>query len=117
MNRLDGEPGASVAASRRVSGTSLRMLEARAFIETHFARPITSTRIARHVGLATPLLNREFQRAFGESPRQMLMNCRMRAAHDRLIAGTPATEVALQVGYNSDRSFAADYRKWLAAAK
>jgi AraC-like DNA-binding protein len=117
VNRLDGDPGASVVASRRASGTSLRMLEARAFIEAHFTHPITPTRIARHVGLATPLLNREFQRAFGESPRQVLMNCRMRAAHDRLADGTPTTEVALQVGYHSDRTFAADYRKWLSAAQ
>ena len=97
--------------------TSPRMTEARSFIEAHFTRPITPTRIARHVGLATPLLHREFQRAFGESPKQMLMSCRMRAAHDMLIEGTPATDVALQVGYNSERTFATDYRKWLSAAK
>ena len=117
MNLLESTPGASGPSPRRASGTSLRMIEARAFIEAHFTHPITPTRIARHVGLATPLLNREFQRAFGESPKQMLMSCRMRAAHDMLIDGTQATSVALQVGYHSDRRFAADYRKWLSAAK
>ena len=116
MNLLDSHPGVSVPSPRHASGTSLRMIEARAFIEAHFAQPITATRIARHVGLATPLLNREFQRAFGESPKQTLMSCRMRAAHDMLIDGRPATEVALLVGYHSDRRFASDYRKWLTAA-
>ena len=93
------------------------MLEARVFIEAHFTHPITPTRIARHVGLSTPLLHREFHRAFGESPKQMLMSCRMRAAHDLLIDGMDATEVSLQVGYNSERTFSMDYRKWLSAAK
>lgn len=91
-----------------------RVAAARRWIERQYTRPLTLTRIARHVGLPTIRLEREFSALYGESPRELLTRCRMQEA-DRLIeAGRTVTEIALLVGYNTEHLFLSDYRRWKA---
>jgi AraC-like DNA-binding protein len=101
-----------VAVAADAESARPRIAAAKRWIERQYMRPLTITRIARHVGLPTLRLEREFSALYGESPRELLMRCRMQEA-DRLIdAGRTITEVALLVGYNTERLFLSDHRRW-----
>jgi AraC-like DNA-binding protein len=103
----DDDASASSAESARP-----RVAAARRWIERQYTRPLTVTRIARHVGLPPIRLEREFSALYGESPRELLMRCRMQEADRLMENGRTVTEIALLVGYSTERLFLSDYRRW-----
>ncbi len=112
MSPADGDGLQPSSAEQPLPQPGPRMLQARAFIESHYHQPVTPTRVARHVGMATAWLQREFRRTWGETPQQTLLNCRMQEAERLLDAGIDPSDVAQQVGYSSARAFVADHRYW-----
>lgn len=90
-----------------------RIVAARKWIERQYMRPLTVARIARHVGLPPIRLEREFSEVYGESPRTLLMRCRMQEAQRLISSGLSETETALMIGYANERRFLVDYRRWV----
>ncbi|WP_428312306.1 helix-turn-helix transcriptional regulator [Hydrocarboniphaga sp.] len=89
-----------------------RIVDARRWIDLQYTRPLTVTRIARHVGLPPIRLEREFSALYGESPRDLLMRCRMQEAERLIGTGCTIAEIAPRVGYHTERLFLSDFRRW-----
>jgi AraC-like DNA-binding protein len=83
-----------------------RALAAARYIEAHFAEPCGLATLADVANSSRYQLARAFSAIMGQSPIQYLINTRVRAAADRLRAGsTPITDVAFDVGFNDISHF------------
>lgn len=93
--------------STRLSPRDIRALEeVRAFLETGFAEAPTLATLARRAGLNRNKLTQGFRELFDESVQDFAQRVRMQHARTLLESGMPVGEVALQVGYLHQSSFA-----------
>jgi AraC-like DNA-binding protein len=80
-------------------------------IEAHFDEPCSLQSLADLAGLSRFHFVRMFGAIVGQSPNQYLINTRMRAAADWLIATkTPIAQIAFDVGFNDISHFYACFR-------
>ncbi len=83
------------------------------FIHGNLAETITIADIAAAAGVNVRSLQKAFQRAFGETPMQVLRNARLDAAHYQLIARhqpPTVTEAAYSCGFSHLGRFSSHYR-------
>ncbi len=87
---------------------------AEAFIEAHFAEPLSLADIAAHAGVSARSLQNAFQSFRGMTPMAFLRTLRLKHARELLLLSDPGaitvTEVALRCGYNHLSEFASACR-------
>lgn len=121
--RKDG-PGAPAADSRNQAHEL--MLQARAYLDAHYAEEISLENIAKHLRVSPFYLSHIFSRESNFSLMEYLVNRRMQHAKKLLQSGTHSIkEVAHAVGYNDgnyfskvfSRYFGVSPRDWLQRAR
>lgn len=89
-----------------------RVQTAVSHIEAHFGEPCTLQTLADIAGLSRFHFVRMFGAVVGQSPNQYVINTRMRAASDRLLATkTPIAQIAFDVGFNDISHFYSCFRE------
>lgn len=97
--------GAALPASTRL---------ARNYIHAHIAELPTISDVAAHCRVGVRALDRGFRKHLGASPLQYMLELRLQAVRDDLMAcrhGGTVTEVALHWGFSNLGTFAARYRE------
>lgn len=87
---------------------------ARDYIHAHIAELPTITDVAAHCRVGVRALDRGFRKHLGASPWQYMLELRLQAVRDDLLAsrhGSTVTEVALHWGFSNLGTFAARYRE------
>jgi AraC-like DNA-binding protein len=88
-----------------------RVQDAVSHIEANFGDACTVQTLADVARLSRFHFVRMFGAVVGQSPNQYLINIRMRAASDRLLASkTPITQIAFDVGFNDISHFYSCFR-------
>jgi AraC-like DNA-binding protein len=84
----------------------------RAFIDRHYAKPLTVTRLAQRAGLSPFHFIRAFRAAAGQTPHQYLRAKRIERAKELLVTTPlPVTEICDQIGFHSLGSFSSLFRR------
>jgi AraC-like DNA-binding protein len=88
---------------------------AEAYIEAHFAAPLSLADIAAQAGVSARSLQNGFQNFRNTTPMAFLRSVRLQRAHRALLAADPGTErvteIALACGFNHMGEFATAYRR------
>ena len=88
---------------------------AEAFIEAHFAEPLSLADIAAQVGVSARSLQNGFQSFRNTTPMAFLRSVRLQKAHMALIAADPSldtvTQIALTCGFSHMGEFGAAYKR------
>jgi AraC-like DNA-binding protein len=87
---------------------------ARDYIKAHAEKPIEVSRLAADLGISMRALQENFQRYLGMSPRDLIQECRLERARDRLLVDDDrlsVTTVALDSGFSDLGHFSAKYRE------
>lgn len=87
---------------------------ARDFIAEHASEALELSALAADLGLSMRTMQDNFQRHFGLSPRDFLMECRMELARSRLqapIVGQTVTRAAVESGFTDLGHFSSRYRQ------
>ncbi len=88
-----------------------RVVEAKRFIDDHYAENIDLTRISDQAHFSKYHFLRLFKQAFGTSPHKYLTEVRINAAKKRLLEGDSIASVCFAVGFTSIPSFITLFRK------
>ncbi len=84
----------------------------KASIETRFAEPLRVESLAREAGWSVPHLHERFRETYGSSPRQMILDRRLRAAREHLVGtGYSIKEIAALTGFTHSSAFCSSFRK------
>jgi AraC-like DNA-binding protein len=87
---------------------------AEAFIEAHFAEPLSLADIAAHAGVSARSLQNGFQNFRNTTPMGFLRSLRLKRAYETLLLSDPGTvtvtEIALRCGFGHLGEFATAYR-------
>jgi AraC-like DNA-binding protein len=86
---------------------------ARDYIDAHAAEVIELSALAKKLGVSMRAMQSGFQRYYGYSPRDFIIECRLERAHKKLLAGERSgsvTEIALDCGFSDLSHFSAKYR-------
>ena len=94
-------------------GRTLAKVEgARAYIDEHFAAPLTAQQLARHTGTNVSKLSQAFRKVFGMTLFEYIRSRRMEAARQLLRVGNlTVTEIAFDVGYEHPCNFSVAYKR------
>lgn len=87
--------------------------KARDYIEAHATDVIELSVLAAELGISMRTLQVNFQKEYGFSPRDYIMECRLALARKKLMDGCPitgVTDIALLCGFPNLSHFAAKYR-------
>lgn len=111
---LDG-PALRIALDRLVAPHGWlenRAIRARRYLEAHPASPGTTHNLATEVGVCEPHARRLFRQTYGKTPRQYLIEMRLKRAHDLLRAGpTSVEQIARTVGFASPVTFVKQFKR------
>jgi AraC-like DNA-binding protein len=99
-----------VAAAIAGSLLEGRTRRAVAFIDQHYAEPITVEEVARAVGCSRGHLSRLFKRETGVAVHRWLVWVRLRHAAEALRKGEKVEAVVMLVGYRSKQAFMHQFR-------
>jgi AraC-like DNA-binding protein len=86
---------------------------ARDHIEAHASEVIELSKLAQNLGVSMRAMQLGFQRYFGYSPRDFIIECRLERAHQNLLSGgqsNSVTKIALACGFSDLSHFSAKYR-------
>ncbi len=86
---------------------------ARDYLKEHAGEVIELTKVASDLGVSMRAMQENFQRYYGFSPRDYLLECRLENARQRLLLAENAssvTEVAFETGFSELGHFSAKYR-------
>jgi AraC-like DNA-binding protein len=82
------------------------------YMERHCTEPIRISQLAKRFGLSLRNLSRLMISELGVTPKQLLIDLRISAAQDLILAGNKSvTDVAFSVGYGSLSQFIAAFRQ------
>jgi AraC-like DNA-binding protein len=84
----------------------------RELIEDDPAGQIRLEALAASLGSSCAHLSRAFARAHGLPPHAYRLQVRLERAKPKLLVGTPAAQVALELGFNSQSHFATQFKRW-----
>ncbi len=102
---LAGEAADSSPAKTAVQNTA-------AYINRHFAEPLTLAQLADRVSLSRFYFTRIFAKETGQTPYQYLYSTRLSYARYLLkTSGTSTKEIAFRCGFSSESSFCSAFRK------
>lgn len=85
--------------------------QARAFIEAHFAEPLTLQQMAAPAALSISRFATAFRERFGSSPYRYLCGLRIARAQSLLLAGVPSVAVATEVGFFDQSHFGRHFKR------
>ena len=85
--------------------------QARAFIEAHFAEPLTLQQMAAPAALSISRFATAFRERFGSSPYRYLCGLRIERAQSLLLAGVPSVAVATEVGFFDQSHFGRHFKR------
>jgi len=103
----------ALARKRVLSSEAQRLVrQAMAYIQAHYAEPLSRQEIAAHVGLSDDYLTSCFHKELGLTPVAYLNRYRVQQAR-QLLANThkSITEIALDVGFSSSSYFSRIFRR------
>ena len=84
----------------------------RAYMDTHYVRPLTVPQLARMAGLSRAHFIRAFRASTGVTPRQYLRAKRIDRAKELLVrTPTPVTAICDTIGFHSLGSFSTLFRR------
>lgn len=88
---------------------------AEAFIEAHFAEPLSTADIAAHAGISARSLQNGFRKYRDTTPMNFLRHVRLRRVHEALLMADPSaemvTEIALAYGFSHMGEFGTLYKR------
>ena len=87
------------------------LMRARDWMAANHSRRITLAEAADQAGFSPFHFQRQFARAFGETPLEFLTRIRLENAKKMLRAGAPVSEICLDLGYASLSSFSTLFRR------
>lgn len=83
-----------------------------AFINEHISRTVTLSELAREAGLSAAYFSQRFKSSTGTSPRQYLMQLRIRKAKKLLEESeSPVIDIAMECGFQTQQHFARIFRR------
>jgi AraC-like DNA-binding protein len=86
--------------------------DVRAFIDRHYAKPLTVERLANLAGLSTFHFIRAFRASVGHTPHRYLRDRRLERAKELLVTTPmPVTEICDTIGFQSLGSFSSLFRR------
>lgn len=88
-----------------------RIVQAKLFIDQHYAAPIAINNIAREAFLSKYHFIRQFKKIYGKTPYQYLTAVRIEKAMQLLHTGVSVSEVCYSVGYDSITSFSTLFKR------
>ncbi|MDO6430251.1 AraC family transcriptional regulator [Flavitalea sp. BT771] len=88
-----------------------RLVQAKLFIDTHYAEPIDLDNIADEACFSKFHFIKQFKNIYNKTPHQYLISVRIQKAKELLNAGTPVSTVCLAVGFESLGSFSVLFRR------
>jgi AraC-like DNA-binding protein len=84
----------------------------RAFVDRHYAQPLTIDQLAARARLSRFHFIRAFRATYGETPHQYLRGRRLERAKELLVTTPmPITEICDQIGFQSLGSFGSLFRR------
>jgi AraC-like DNA-binding protein/mannose-6-phosphate isomerase-like protein (cupin superfamily) len=89
----------------------VRVRRALEYFSQHLGDELSMESAASASGLSLRSMNRLFQQELERSPKQVLMQYRVRHAQELLLSGATVTQTALDVGYRSLAQFIAVFRQ------
>jgi len=103
----------ALSHSKRLGADAQRVVRrAMAFINEHYAEPVSREDLARHTAVSERYLTRCFQQETGISPMTYLTRCRIEHAKKLLSRrDTSITHIALAVGFSDSGYFARVFRE------
>lgn len=104
---------ARTLANPHIDRSPALVRRARDYIKAHADQPIEVSKLAAELGVSLRSLQENFQRYFGYSPRDLILECRLERARDRLLRdhnGLSVTSAALDSGFSDLGHFSAKYR-------
>jgi AraC-like DNA-binding protein len=104
---------AALARKRELSSEAQRLVrQAMAFMQEHYAEPLSRQEIARRVGLSDDYLTSCFHKELGLTPVAYLNRYRIQQAR-HLLKNThkSITEIALDVGFSGSSYFSRIFRR------
>jgi AraC-like DNA-binding protein len=101
-----------IGSTRQHPSRSQNVIQVREYIDRHYARPLTVSRLARLAGLSPYHFIRAFRAHTGQTPHQYLRARRIERAKELLVTTPmPVTEICDAVGFHSLGSFSSLFRK------
>jgi AraC-like DNA-binding protein len=94
----------------RIEPSAVRHL--RELIEDDPAAHIRLETLAASLGSSCAHLSRAFARTHGLPPHAYRLQLRLEQAKPKLLAGTSAVQVALELGFNSQSHFVTQFKRW-----
>jgi AraC-like DNA-binding protein len=88
-----------------------RLVQAKLFIDTHYAEPIDLDAIADEAYFSKFHFIKQFKNIYRKTPHQYLMVVRIEKAMELLNKGTPVSEVCYAVGFESLPSFSGLFKR------
>jgi AraC-like DNA-binding protein len=84
----------------------------RAQIESRYAEALKVGELAQAAGWSVPHLHDRFRYYYQTSPRQMILECRMRSAREQLVGtGYSVKEIAANAGFTHSSAFCSAFRR------
>jgi len=96
--------------------TFRRLVRARELLVSEAHDALTVRAIAAQLRLSPFHFIRQFAAVYGRTPHQLRTQARLERAKRLLAAGTPVTEVCLELGFSSLGSFSALFTRWVGAS-
>ncbi|WP_143305969.1 helix-turn-helix domain-containing protein [Chitinophaga vietnamensis] len=88
-----------------------RLVQAKLFIDAHFAEPIDLDNIADEACFSKFHFIRQFKSIYGQTPHQYLITVRMEKALELLKAGHSVSDTCYTVGFESISSFSGLFKR------
>lgn len=89
-----------------------RIVQAKLFIDAHYANRIDLDNIAGEAAFSKFHFIRLFNSVYNKTPRQYLISVRVRKAELLLSSGKSVAEVCYSVGFESVSTFSGLFKKW-----
>ncbi|NEN75420.1 AraC family transcriptional regulator [Pelistega sp. NLN82] len=109
---LQSEIGGRLCEIVSLGGQTTRIMQAIAYLKSHFNRPLTMQYLADQANMSVPNFYRHFRHIAAMSPLQYQKSLRLTEAF-RLInqEGKSIADAAYQVGYESPSQFSREYKR------
>lgn len=113
IDRLGGFLQNYVTVERNEKDTSGVVKKATDYIENHIRDGISITDVATSLHVTTGYLARAFKKAMKITPKQYLIQCRLREARKELEDNVSCADIAYETGFSSQSHFCTVFKKYM----